>query len=125
MTREEEIRNAVDKIIPIPHLIDGRTYEQALMEIGFEAGVKWTDFHPKSPWISVDDDLPCNHNGLLVKHSPYNGKLTKPVLTLVDDGSFQVCDMLNEEGEWEWSYIGNVIYWMPIPELPKEQEIKL
>ena len=46
MTREEEIRNAVDTIIPIPPYRDGRTYEQALIATGFEAGAKWADSHP-------------------------------------------------------------------------------
>ena len=46
MTREEEIRNAVDTIIPIPPYRDGRTYEQALMATGFEAGAKWAGSHP-------------------------------------------------------------------------------
>lgn len=61
MTREEEIRNAIDTIFPIPPSGKGRKYEQALMATGFEAGVKWADSNPKSPWISVDEDLPCNH----------------------------------------------------------------
>ena len=46
MTREEEIRNAIDTIIPIPPYRDGRTYEQALMATGFEDGAKWADSHP-------------------------------------------------------------------------------
>ena len=65
MTREEEIRNAIDTIFPIPPSGKGRKYEQALMATGFEGGVKWADAHPKSPWISVKDDLPCNHEELL------------------------------------------------------------
>ena len=48
MTREEEIRNAIDTIFPIPHPEKGRKYEQALMATGFEAGVKWADTNPKS-----------------------------------------------------------------------------
>lgn len=43
MTREEEIRNAIDTIIPILPSGNGRTYEQALIASGFEAGVKWAD----------------------------------------------------------------------------------
>ena len=65
MTRDEEIRNAIDKIIPIPPSGNGRTYEQALMATGFEAGVKWADSNAKSHWISVNEDLPCNHEELI------------------------------------------------------------
>ena len=60
MTRQEEIRTAVDMTVPILPSNNGRTYEQALIASGFEEGVKWADKNPKSPWISVDDDLPCN-----------------------------------------------------------------
>ena len=67
MTRQEEIRNAVDTIFPIPPSEKGRKYEQALMATGFESGIKWADEHPKSPWISVDEDLPCNHEELIEK----------------------------------------------------------
>ena len=65
MTRDEEIRNAIDAIIPILPSNNGRSYEQSLMATGFEAGVKWADANPKSSWISVKDDLPCNnHNNI-------------------------------------------------------------
>ena len=70
MTREEEIRNAIDTIIPIPPYRDGRTYEQALMATGFEAGAKWADEHlnleslwhdasevPQGPYIVLCDGL--------------------------------------------------------------------
>ena len=84
----------------------------------FLEGVK---FALENQWISVEDDLPCNHDSLLIKCLPYNSELTKPVLALVDDGSYQVCDMfINEEGKWEWPYNGPVSYWMPIPELEKD-----
>lgn len=55
MTREEQIRNAIDTTFPIPPSEKGRNYEQALMATGFEAGVKWADNNPKSPWISVNE----------------------------------------------------------------------
>ena len=121
MTRQEEIRNAIDKIIPISPSRNGRTYEQSLIATGFESGVKWADSNQKSPWINVEVDLPHKHDSLLIKCLPYNSKLTKPVLTLVDDDSYQVCDMfINEEGKWEWSYNGTVLYWMSIPKLEEE-----
>ena len=131
MTREEEIRNAVDMIIPISPLIDGRTYEQALMATGFEAGVKWADYHPKSPWISVEDDLPCNHEELMVKDE--KGRLeTKRVLVRIQETDtsfkrpyFADCMMSKWDGEesgflWHLCSQGYITHWMPIPEPPKE-----
>ena len=71
MTREEEIRNAIDEIIPIHPSEKGRTYEQSLMATGFEAGVVLADMHPVNVWhdasefpnkalpiiIEIDDDI--------------------------------------------------------------------
>lgn len=74
MTREEaEIRNAIDTTFPIFNTEKGRTYEQALMATGFEAGIKWADNNPKSLWVSVEDDLPCNHEELT--HSNYTDRV--------------------------------------------------
>ena len=122
MTREEEIRNAIDTIIPIPPSGNGRKYEQALMATGFEAGVKWADSHPKSPWISVDEDLPCNHEALLVTQG---GTQTIKVITAYEDGDFSsdfmIKDSFNDNWDWNcWNghYAPN--YWMIPPKLPKE-----
>ena len=71
MTRGEEIRNAIDTIIPILPSEKGRTYEQSLMATGFEAGAGWADKHPINVWhdanefpnkafpiiVEIDDDI--------------------------------------------------------------------
>ena len=70
MARKEEIMNAIDAIIPISSPNNGRTYEQALMATGFEAGAKWADEHinleslwhdasevPQGPYIVLCDGL--------------------------------------------------------------------
>ena len=112
MTREEEIRNAIDTIFPIPPSEKGRKYEQALMATGFEAGVKWADSNPKSPWISVDDDLPCYHEEL----KP-NSYATYKVIVLLNDGRIRETYMFYDK----WcEYRKKITHWMPIPELPKE-----
>ena len=120
MTREEEIRNVIDTIFPIHPPEKGRKYEQALMATGFEGGVKWADENPKSHWIDTDEDLPYKYDNLLIKCLPYSSKETKPVLTLSDDGSYQVCVMfVNDDGKWEWSCSVVPCYWMSISEPPK------
>ena len=114
MTREEEIRKAIDTMFPIPASVKGREHEQALMATGFEAGVQWADDNPKSPWISVKADLPCNHQDLI--HLNY----TDRVLVLSRNGYSEVAFMCTIEDVWEWNTLINVLYWMPIPKLPKE-----
>ena len=113
MTREEEISNAVDTISPIPPYRDGRTYEQALMATGFEAGVKWADSHPKSPWISVEEDLPCNHEELL---NPDDKRNTSYVVAIIH-GYVIMSRMYKLNGKWYWEN-DEPTYWFPIPKLP-------
>ena len=109
MTRQEEISNAVDTIIPISPLWDGRTYEQALMATGFEAGVKWADAYPKSPWISTDKYLPKQGGHYLC-----------------NDGDSHISTLAFRGDKWVNTRTFNDIplevvkYWMPIPKLPKE-----
>ena len=114
MTRKEEIRKAIDTMFPIPASVKGREHEQALMATGFEAGVQWADANPKSPWISVDDDLPCNHKELISGEDKRN---TIHVFVLVR-GLVVLSRMEKFEGEWHW-ITDDPTYWMIIPKLPK------
>ena len=107
MTRQEEIRNAVDTIFPIPPSEKGRKYEQALMATGFEAGVKWADEHPKSPWISVEDDLPCNNPNNI--HFGFTNK----VLVMDNNKNTFIAFMKKyKDGKWVW---GCLLYTSPSP----------
>ena len=127
MTREEEIRNAIDTIFPKSPSEKGRKYEQALMATGFEAGVKCADNHSKSPWISVKDDLPCNHKDLME-----NENYTKRVLVVLswnEDPThihIDISDMSNVFGSynvgfyWRCNGYYTVTHWKRLPELPKE-----
>ena len=60
-TREQEIDNAKYAF----H--DSAFEEQSYLHPTdyFEKGAEWADSHPKSPWISVKHDLPCNHSELI------------------------------------------------------------
>ena len=113
MTREKEIFTAASKYIEDNSMPDGFV---AITDhtIPFIEGADWADAHPKSPWISVEDDLPCNHQELT--HSNY----TDRVLVLSRSGYFEVAFMNKIEDVWEWSTLIMILYWMPIPKLPKE-----
>ena len=125
MTREEEIREAIDKIFPCTN--GGRCYEQSIGASGFELGVHWADKTHENPWISIKDDLPCNHEELIE-----NENYTKKVLVVLawnDDPSkkhIEICDMCNRIGafntNWYWQNpcYYHVVCWKPLPELPKE-----
>ena len=115
MTRQEEIRQAVDTHLPC--VDNGRTYIQANAASGFELGVNWADAHAKSPWISIENDLPCNHKELLLS----TGYHTVSVFTYKKGGAYGIDNMIIINGKWEWeAWRENYLYWMPIPNLPKE-----
>ena len=122
MTREEQIKKQADI-----YTDDASNYTEwsddggwsnsndiDLIEKAFIEGAKWADNNPKTPWISVEDDLPCNHEQLT--HSNY----TDRVIVLARNEFPEVEFMYKvEEGVWEWTTLKNVSYWMPIPKLPE------
>lgn len=133
MTREEAIIEAGIEysIQNSPYCIGGDNFYEKARELNrnksFEAGVIWADKNPKSPWISVDEDLPCYHEELIE-----NENYTKKVLVVLawnDDPSkkhIEICDMCNRIGSfntnWYWqnTVYYHVVCWKPLPELPKE-----
>ena len=97
----------------------------------FEAGAEWADANPKSPWISVNDDLPCNHEELMVKDEKGRWE-TKRVLVRIQETYissrspyFADCMMSKWDGEengflWHLCSQGYITHWMQIPKLEEE-----
>lgn len=113
MTREKEIKIAAKKYSKCTTF---------LAEHDFIQGAKWADEHPKSPWISVKEDLPCNHSNLVLTYNgiPFS---TKRVLVMTDIHTLFLCEMKKDDDRgWIWNYLtkDKIIYWFPIPEIPKE-----
>ena len=71
-----------------------------------------TNFAIENQWISVDDDLPCNHEELL------DGNITCPVFGRDKNGKYYVT-LMGKFDKWDF-ILGDITHWMPIPELPKE-----
>ena len=71
-------------------------------------------FAMNNQWISVDEDLPCNHKELIRK----NGFDTKRVI-VIEDGSYHFDRMVFSNNEWDWAYATIPSHWMPIPKLPE------
>ena len=72
-------------------------------------------FALENQWISVKDDLPCNHVELL--NAKYQ---TKEVFVLKARGFADVDYMMKSDGKWRWFAYESCKFWMPIPEPPKE-----
>ena len=121
MTREKEIDNAKNAFYK-RILEDGYYYDPRDC---FEEGADWADANPKSPWISVEDDLPCNYEELVERK-----RWSKPVLAVLawnenpSERHIEICsmcDMFNSINMgWHWCNGGyyHVVYWMPLPDMP-------
>lgn len=128
MTREEQIKKQADI-----YTDDSSNYAEwsddggwsdtndiDLVEKAFIEGAKWADANPKSPWISVDEDLPCNHEELIHYSSTNN------VLVIDDQQNTFITFMNKYKDEWIWDSTNNFVFlplithWMPIPKLSKE-----
>ena len=114
MTREQEINNAASKYIEENSMADGYVsvsdYKDSFIE-----GAEWSDANPKSPWISVDEDLPCNHEELI----SLDDKIDTLYVVAVIHGIIILSRMYKFEGKWSWEN-DEPTHWMPIPKLPKE-----
>ena len=123
MTRHDEIWNAIfdsqlgvyDESKPSEEdMYDGSDIQEA-----FYKGAEWADAHPKSPWISVEDDLPCNHEDMIFETNPLD-KDTDCVLVRFSYGgvSIECMHCRGYKQKWSWSE-NNITHWMPIPKLSK------
>ena len=82
--------------------------------------IEGAKFALKNQWISVDDDLPCNHDALTLTNCYYDRKETINVITINKRGVVNENFMIFYDNKWEWGFSTAPCYWMPIPELPKE-----
>lgn len=110
MTREEiEQLNEVE-----PYCFETDREEQ-WYRVGLQEGLSIADGNPKSPWISIEEDLPCNHKELI---SPDDKRDTLHVVAVIRRHII-FSRMRKFEGKWSWEN-DEPTHWMSIPELPKE-----
>lgn len=119
--RELEIIEAADRTQP------NKSYG-----VSFCHGAKWADAHPQSPWVSVKDALPPLHEKVLV----YGNFNRADSTAIVDSPSVELNQrFFNVEqkrmrrlarrvfDKYGFPNHGNakyeVLYWMPIPAIPK------
>lgn len=77
------------------------------------------EFALNNQWISVEDDLPCNHKELI---STEYDKETIYVLVIGKDAIADTDCMEYNGKEWKWqrNSFFEPTHWMPISKLPKE-----
>ena len=78
------------------------------------AFIEGAKFALENQWINVEDDLPYNHEELLMNH-----RFTKCVITRYKGGHISF-DRMAKISDGYWKFAGAVTHWMSIPEVPKE-----
>ena len=109
-----------------PHCFkNGR--EEQWFYVGLKHGLEVADNNPKLPWISVKNDLPCNHKELISPDkSSENLPVTEYVVAVIY--GYKVLSRMYElDGKWYWEtdepthwFPIDPTNWFPIPEPPKE-----
>ena len=113
MTREKEINIAASRYIEENFISAISSNKDSFIE-----GAKWADSNSNSPWISVDDDLPCNHEELIIDKPLY--KRTKPVVCNKPCG-VRIDQMVYDMSLNGWYWTGETpTHWFSAPEPPKE-----
>lgn len=110
-------REAIEALNEIePHCFETDREEQ-WFNVGLQYGLDVADANPKSPWISVEDDLPCNHREYVdLKYNSY----TCQMLVRCKNGIYSVERMVMIFGRWRWAESNDITHWMPIPKLEEE-----
>lgn len=79
------------------------------------------EFALENQWISVKDDLPCNHEELIYGTKVSEGTETIEVFARNEHGDIWTDYMIYENGKWRWNDF-EPDYWMIAPKLPKEKK---
>ena len=121
MSREEEIEKAIyDYSKKFEKKMNGIDYfNHEHVEHAFIDGIEWADNNPKSPWISVNEDLPNNPKYL--KQPDFSSW----VIAVTENTEVIPAQMIIMNGKWIWHSRFNwkhedITHWMFIPKLPPE-----
>ena len=82
------------------------------------AFIEGAKFALGNQWINVKDDLPCNHEELIITGDYYE-KETIEVITINEFKMIGLNYMILCDNKWKWKYDIEFCYWMPIPEVLK------
>ena len=118
MTREGKALEAAKRFEKSLYESDVATLTRSDMGFAYMSGIKWADDNPKTPWISIKDDLPCNHSEMVRGTKVSEGTETIDVFCSNQYGHIWDDCMVYENGEWRWKELVPD-FWMIPPKLPK------
>ena len=82
-------------------------------------GAELTNNNPKSPWISVKQDLPCNHSELISLYKSSENLTVTEYVVVVVCGYKILSRMYELDGKWYWE-TDEPTHWFAILDAPKE-----
>ena len=125
MSREKEKIDASKRFASSLYESDMESLKRDDLAFIFQMGVKWSDAHPVSPWVSVKESLP--------KEDPErNDYMSVEVLTITDKRYIQLDTYDHQNQVWfirsevlldEDDSLGKVTHWMYIPKLPANENV--
>ena len=108
---KEKCKSSV--IMTLQEKIQKKAKEYEELASVFLEGAK---FALENQWISAEDSLPYNYDELI--------KTKEETLSVITINKYEIIEenyMIYSDNRWKWRfYIPDIIYWMPIPKLPKE-----
>ena len=118
MTRDGEALEAAKRFEQSLYNSDVESLTRSDMGFAYMSGIKWADENSKSPWISIKDDLPCNHSEMICGRENIDGTETIDVFCSNSYGHIWTDYMVYENGEWRWNDF-QPDFWMLSPKLPR------
>ena len=82
------------------------------------AFIEGANFAIENQWISVDDDLPCNHSEMICGIENTEDVETIDVFAANQYGHIWTDYMVYENGKWLWNDF-TPDFWMIAPKVPK------
>ena len=119
MTRDGKALEAAKRFENSLYNSDVESLTRSDMGFAYMSGIKWADENPKSPWIRIKDDLPCNHEELVYGAEVSEGTETIEVFAINQYGDIWDDYMVYENGKWRWNDF-EPDFWMIVPKLPKK-----
>ena len=115
MSPEEYKRQDIEVLNEVAPYCFESDREEQWFKVGLQYGLDAADAEPLLRWISVKDDLPCNHEELISLDDKRN---TLYVVALIHNFII-MSRMYKEDDKWYWEN-DEPTHWIPIPEPSKE-----
>ena len=122
MRRDKEINSAASKYIEDNSMTDGYVSISNHKD-SFIEGAKWTDENLRTPWTNANDSLPNDETKLYIIYCEAYNKNGDDIKNKHHE--IYLANFDKETSSWlnvesYNNYFFDVLYWMEVPEIPKD-----